>query len=146
MKKILLLTLALSVIISSAVIAAPAKGMPFWGVGMYQTTPTVRLNLTDSISSQIGVRYATPAGVTTYLVTGNMKISKIGQNNVVAGLAYWITPVTTASVLDLTIGIETMLNSNVSVGLLIEPLSFTSLGGTTTTVLSNAVLTATLYL
>lgn len=163
MKKILSIALVMTLLISSAAFAAKSAtgNVGKIGYGMLGTTPTLRFNINDGLSGQVGLNYVTcstagAAGQLTILGEMAWDVMTIGQNTATSGvLLNYVSNAGNASNVNSTtvswaLGVETNLNPNLTVGLLVFPISYTSVsaGATTTwmSFLNTATLTGHIYL
>jgi len=109
-----------------------------WGLGLFGTTPTVRINFTDSVSTQLGVGYqapnsnavGSPPGVFNGLLLLSFKGPTLGEGGKNA-MTWGILGRTSSNVgnvsgntstdVGLTIGFETLINPNFVVGVTLIP-------------------------
>ncbi|MEK7376263.1 MAG: hypothetical protein AABZ57_03740 [Candidatus Margulisiibacteriota bacterium] len=147
MKKFILCTLVLMLVISGAAFAAKSVSEAGkLGVGMFGTTPTVSYNFSDSLSGQIGLNYLTSSGAGAAGQLGVLgsvawDMYKVGANTVNLGALLNYTSNfacvsgLNAMTIALTWGAETKLNPSLTVGLVLFPISYTSvsIAGATTT-------------
>ena len=142
--KTLIGAIAVSVMLVSSVFAADVDTMGGkWGVGLFGTTPTVRINFTDVFSTQIGVAYQTPGSNTTgsrpgqvsTLLLLSFKNHTFGEGGKIA--MNWgilgryssnngFVSGNTSTDIGITMGAETLVNPNFIVGLTIIPIIYSS--------------------
>ena len=142
--KIFIGVLAASVLLVSSVFAADIDKMGGrWGVGVFGDTPTVRINFTDIVSTQIGVGYQTPSSnavgtrpdVFNGLILLSFKTATLGEGGKNA-LSWGILGRYTSNVgfvsgntqsrLGITLGYEALVNPNFIVGVTVIPAQYVS--------------------
>lgn len=142
--KTFIAVLVLSLMIVSSAFAADVDKMGNrWGIGLFGTTPTVRINFSESVSTQIGVGYeapnsnavGSPPGILNALLLLSFKGSTTGvggKNALTWGIlgrhssnASFVSGNSSTN-FGITMGYETLINPNFIVGLTIIPAQYTS--------------------
>lgn len=136
--------IVLSMVLVSSVLAANIDQMAGkWGIGLFGSTPTVRINITDVVSTQIGFGYQSPSSSTVgsrparmdtlfLLSFKNRTLGEGGKNAMTWGiLGRYSSNVgfvsdNTSSDVSITMGFETLINPNFIVGLTIIPAQYSS--------------------
>ncbi|OGC24882.1 hypothetical protein A2291_01930 [candidate division WOR-1 bacterium RIFOXYB2_FULL_42_35] len=91
-----------SIVLVSSTFAADIDQMSGkWGVGLFGTTPTVRMNFTDTVSTQIGLGYqspdsnaaGSPPGIVNELFLVSFKAMTLGEGGNFSPviITYWRT-------------------------------------------------------
>lgn len=155
MKKFMALSLLFVILFCSSVWAADISSMGGkWGIGAIGSTPTLRINITDSFSADLGVAYV-PAPSTSsgapgiinsllFLNLGTESVGAGGMNTIGWGLLSRFTANRgyvsgdSAMSVGLTYGFETLVNPRIGLGAIIVPVSYasTTIGTTNTSNLS----------
>lgn len=132
-----------------------------FGIGIFGVTPTIRYNFSDQIAVQLGLRYDTisaagSAAQTTILANLSKELFIIRQNKLTWGIMVnyvsnsgYASGVNTTSLMA-TFGIETKLNPDIVMSVVIMPVSYSSysVAGSSTSLglLNNAVFAAHIYI
>lgn len=134
-------TLLLLVLLCASSFAADITAMGGkWGIGMIGSTPSLRMNLTDNFSADLGLGYvAAPSNLSgapgiinslLFLNFASQNVGSGGMNAIGWGLLGRYTSNAgnvsnnSASSVGLTYGFETLVNPRIGLGALIVPVSY----------------------
>ena len=158
MKKVLLMTLAIVLALSSAGFSAvltskTAGDSGKMGVGFWGGTPTLRYNFSNSTQGQLGLSYSSFGGAsfTTILLGADTDVAKISGTAVNLGGVFSLTSAAGGSswTAGLTCGVDATIAPSVVLELKVYPLTLSGASGggsTTVGILSTATVGAHIYL
>lgn len=141
LKKILVCGALLSVFLVSSALAAEDINMMGgrWGLGLFGTTPTLRVNFMDNFAAQLGVDYVGPSSnnsgapaVMNDLLWLSFKGPSMGMNAMNWGILMRYNGNLANNAQDnsvnfgLTWGFETLVNPNLVAGFALIPVQYTS--------------------